>query len=130
MSTSTPPKEHRLNLRLSDQEWNKIHKLASNTTCRSVSEYCRKVLLHEPVTVYHRNQSLDNLEEDLAPLLPILKTFGDDFNSLTQNLSPCKNNTGTDIMLDVLLLRSRQFLDTTTQIKELLTKIADTCAQA
>jgi len=129
MSSSTPPKEHRLNLRLSEQEWDKIHKLASNTTCRSVSEYCRKVLLHEPVKVFHRNQSLDHLEEDLAPLLPILKTFGDDFNTLIQGLS-ADNNAGTNIMLDVLLLRSRQFLDTATQIKDHLKKIADKCAQA
>jgi len=129
MAASTPPKEYRLNLRLSQQEWDKIHKLASNTTCRSVSEYCRKVLLHEPVTVFHRNQSFDNLEEDLAPLLPILKTFGDDFNTLIQGLS-ADNNAGTPIMLDILLLRSRQFLDTASRIKDLLTKIADTCAQA
>ncbi|HVV06431.1 MAG TPA: hypothetical protein VHC96_19505 [Puia sp.] len=128
MATSTPPKEHRLNLRLSEQEWNKIHKLASNTTCRSVSEYCRKVLLREPVIVYHRNQSFDNFEEDLAPLLPILKTFGEDFNTLIQGLSG-DNSTSANIMLDVLLLRNRQFLDTTTRIKELLTKITDTCSQ-
>ena len=129
MSTSQTSKEYRLNLRLSEQEWNKIHKLASNTTCRSVSEYCRKVLLREPVIVYHRNQSFDNLEEDLAPLLPILKTFGDDFNTLIQGLS-ADNNAGSHIMLDILLLRSRQFLDTASRIKDLLTKIADTCAQA
>lgn len=128
MATSTPPKEHRLNLRLSEREWNKIHKLASNTTCRSVSEYCRKVLLREPVIVYHRNQSFDNFEEDLAPLLPILKTFGEDFNTLIQGLSG-DNSTSANIMLDVLLLRNRQFLDTTTRIKELLTKITDTCSQ-
>jgi len=128
MATATPPKEYRLNLRLSEQEWNKIHKLASNTTCRSVSEYCRKVLLREPVIVYHRNQSFDIFEEDLAPLLPILKTFGDDFNTLIQGLSG-DNNVGTNIMLDVLLLRNRQFLDTATRIKELLTKIADACSQ-
>ena len=129
MATPTPPKEHRLNLRLSEQEWNKIHKLASNTTCRSVSEYCRKVLLREPVTVFQRNQSFDDFEEDLAPLLPILKTFGDDFNTLVQGLSG-DSNAGTNIMLDVLLLRSRQFLDTTVQIKELLIKISNTCVQA
>ena len=127
MATSQTSKEYRLNLRLSEQEWNKIHKHASNTTCRSVSEYCRKILLREPVIVFHRNQSFDDFEEDLAPLLPILKDFGDDFNTLIQGLSG-SNNTGTNIMLDVLLLRNRQFLDTVTRIKELLTKIADTCA--
>ncbi|HVU55939.1 MAG TPA: hypothetical protein VHD83_12835 [Puia sp.] len=129
MATSQPPKEFRLNLRLSEQEWNKIQKHASNTTCRTVSEYCRKVLLNQPVRVYHRNQSLDDIEEQLAPLLQTLKTFGEDFNYLINGMSS-GNNTGTTIMHEILLLRSRQFLDTTSQIKELLIKIADKCAQA
>jgi hypothetical protein len=36
-------RQFRLNIRLTQQEWDKVHKLASNTTCRSVSEYARKV---------------------------------------------------------------------------------------
>jgi len=31
------------------------------TTCRSLSEYARKVLLNKPVTVIHRNASIDSL---------------------------------------------------------------------
>jgi len=130
MATSPPPKEFRLNLRLSEQEWNKIHKLASSTTCRSVSEYARKVLLNQPVRVFHRNQSFDDFEEHLAPLLPTLKTFGDDFHLLVQQLSSMDKSTNAEILLEILILRSRQFLDTSIQIKELLSKISDTCAQA
>lgn len=130
MPASQPPKEYRLNLRLSEQEWNKIHKLTSKTTCRSVSDYCRKVLLNEPVRVFQRNQSFDDLEEDLAPLLPMLKTFGDDMHAITQSMSPSRHQNGTDVLLEVLLLRSRQFIDLTTQIKDLLIKISDACGRA
>jgi hypothetical protein len=129
MSVPIKPKEYRLNLRLSEQEWNKIQKYSSNTTCRSVSEYCRKVLLNDPVAVFYRNQSFDKFEEDLAPLLPILKTLGDDFNELIKVLSAA-NGSNIPVLLEILLVRNRQFLENTNQIKELLIKIADTCAQA
>lgn len=129
MSSSKQPKEFRLNLRLSEHEWNKIQLLASNTTCRTVSEYCRKVLLNRPVRVFRRNRSLDDIEETLAPLLLQLKTFGDDFNMLVQQLSSTDKNVSINTALEILLLRSRQFLETTTRIKELLIKISDICAQ-
>ena len=42
----------RLNLRLTQQEWDKIHRLAANSTCRSMSEYARTVLSQKPVRVF------------------------------------------------------------------------------
>ena len=67
---------HRLNIRLDQKEWDKVHKLTSNSTCRSVSEYARKVLLEKPVRVFYRNQSFDDFEEQMIRLLPQLEAFG------------------------------------------------------
>jgi len=102
MNTSKKPKEYRLNIRLSESEWNKIQHHASNTTCRSVSEYCRKILLNKPVRVFYRNQSFDDFEEDLVRLLPILNAYANDHDN---------------------------FVATANEIKALLIKIADTCVQ-
>jgi uncharacterized protein (DUF1778 family) len=102
MSTSQKPKEYRLNIRLSESEWNKIQHHASNTTCRSTSEYCRKVLLNKPVRVFYRNQSFDDFEEELVRLLPMLNAYAKDHDN---------------------------FVATANEIKALLIKIADTCAQ-
>jgi hypothetical protein len=118
MTESQKPKEHRLNIRLSEAEWKKINHHASGTTCRSVSEYCRKVLLNKPVRVFVRNQSFDDFEEELVRLLPVLNTYADNFNHLVQQPS-------SDI--HTLLLLHGLFMKVADDIKELLIKIADTC---
>src|ERR1700744_1042340 len=77
---------HRLNIRLDDKEWNKLHKFTSNSTCRSVSEYARKVLLEKPVRVFYRNQSFDDFEETMVRVLARLETFGDNFTLLVKEI--------------------------------------------
>lgn len=74
----------RLNIRLSEEEWDKIHHLAANTTCRSVSDYARKVLSRKPVRVFYRNKSFDAFEEQMTRLLPLLEKLaaGNDPNDL------------------------------------------------
>ena len=74
-TTSEKARPRRLNIRLSQPEWDKIHKLAEGTTCRSVSEYARRVLSRKPVRVFYRNKSFDIFEEQMTRLLPLLETF-------------------------------------------------------
>src|SRR5258708_13928130 len=80
----------RLNIRLSQQEWDKVHRLSSNTTCRSISEYSRKILLNKPVKVFYRNQSFDHFEQQMTRLLPQLQTIGANFDQFLQKLTPLK----------------------------------------
>ena len=121
MSTSQKPKERRLNIRLSDQEWDKIQRHASNTTCRNVSDYCRKVLLNKPVKVFYRNQSFDDFEEELVRLLPVLNTYADNLDLLAKS---AQSTSQFPVIMDI----HKAFLQTAGDIKELLIKIADTCA--
>ena len=62
-------RSHRLNIRLSQAEWEKVHRLCANSTCRSVSEYARKILLKEPVSQLFRNPSLAELATHVPPLV-------------------------------------------------------------
>lgn len=121
MTTSQKPKERRLNIRLTEQEWNKIQHHASGTTCRNVSDYCRKVLLNKPVKVFYRNQSFDNFEEEWVRLLPILNTYADNLNSLVRSPE-------LTTILPAIMKMHNAFMTTANDIKELLIKIADTCA--
>ena len=51
------------------QEQNtQIRDMAARSTCRSLSEYGRKVLMKTPVAITHRNLSLDALIEELNGL--------------------------------------------------------------
>jgi len=116
--TTTPPARlRRLNIRLSQQEWDKVHKLSANSTCRSVSEYARKVLSEKPVKVFYRNQSFDEFEDRMTTLLPLLEAFGDNFSHLIK--------TRPD--LQTLVDAHGAFSKTAEEIKTHLEKLSDQC---
>ena len=131
MNQSIPAQKarlHRLNIRLDQKEWDKVHKLTSNSTCRSISEYARKVLLEKPVRVFYRNQSFDDFEETMVRVLAQLEAFGDNFDLLVKK-SLSMDMAGISPMVPALLDYQRQFLATAEQIKVHVKKLADLCDQ-
>jgi len=57
-----PPNDDRpviMSIHCSKKEYDKISELKKGTTCRSLSEYARKMMLGQPVAVTFRNASLD-----------------------------------------------------------------------
>jgi hypothetical protein len=50
-----------LSIRLSQEEFKEVYRQCENSTCRSLTEYAKKVLTKKPVTVKIRNQSQDDL---------------------------------------------------------------------
>src|ERR1700761_1653080 len=82
MQPLSKPRLRRLNIRLSQQEWDQVKSLSSDTTCRNVSEYARLLLLDKPVRVFYRNQSFDNFEQLMSRLLAELDEFGDKIDNL------------------------------------------------
>jgi len=121
------PRLRRLNIRLSQQEWDKVHLLSSKTTCRSVSEYTRKVLLGKPVNVYYRNKSFDNFEEQMTRLLSQLEDFGDNFDQLIKKLSSLENVAEVIKALPLLHAYIQDFVITANIIKMHIVKLADQC---
>jgi uncharacterized protein (DUF1778 family) len=84
----------RLNIRLSEEEWDKIHHLAAGTTCRSISDYARKVLSRKPVRVFYRNKSFDAFEEQMTRLIPLLENLaaGNDLPAITTTVQEIKTH--------------------------------------
>jgi hypothetical protein len=44
-----------LHIRLSEHELETLKRRSEKTTCRGLSDYARRILLHQKVTVYTRN---------------------------------------------------------------------------
>jgi hypothetical protein len=65
-------RSRRLNLRLSEHEWEKAHRLCANSTCRSISEYARKLLTKQPIIQLFRNPSPEDLLSRIPPLLEFI----------------------------------------------------------
>ena len=120
-------KDIRLNIRLSPQEWDKIHRLAANTTCRSVSEYARKVLAKQPVTVFYRNQSFDEFEEQMIRLLNQLETFGDNYDQLVKKMATLEFRPEITLTIFQLHACMNDFSKTVTTIREHIEKLSDQC---
>jgi hypothetical protein len=60
MKVNTTPKRF-LSVRLSSEELEEVKQYSQTSSCRSLTEYVRKVLTKKPVTVKVRNQSQDDL---------------------------------------------------------------------
>lgn len=119
----------RLNIRLSQQEWDKVHKLSSMSTCRSVSDYARKVLSEKPVKVFYRNRSFDEFEEQMTILLPRLEAFGESMDELVKKIPYMTNYPYTREMLASILEYGREFAKTAAEIKLHIEKLARQCDQ-
>lgn len=75
-----------LHLRLKPDEYQKIHRKFSKSTCRKLSEYARKNLLNEPLTMNYRNQSVDEFMYEIIRLRSELNALGNNFNQAVKKL--------------------------------------------
>jgi len=76
----------KVTVRFKQAEYNIINASFKKTTKRKLSEYIRFVLLEKPVTVYTRDQSIDDLMAQLVLLKNELSAIGSNFNQAVKRL--------------------------------------------
>jgi len=76
----------KVTVRFKPEEYNKVNVSFKTTTKKKLSEYIRFVLLEKPVTVYTRDQSVDDLMSELVQLRKELSGMGSNFNQLVKRL--------------------------------------------
>ena len=76
----------KVTVRFKPEEYNKVNTAFKTTTKKKLSEYIRFVLLEKPVTVYTRDQSLDDFMAELVRLRNELSAIGSNFNQLVKRL--------------------------------------------
>jgi len=76
----------KVTVRFKPDEYNKVNTSFKSTTKKKLSEYIRFVLLEKPVTVYTRDQSLDEFMAELVRLRNELSAIGNNFNQLVKRL--------------------------------------------
>jgi hypothetical protein len=57
-----------VSVRLTEEEFKEVYRQCENSTCRSLTEYVKKVLTKKSVTVKVRNQSQDELLQTMIGL--------------------------------------------------------------
>src|SRR6476661_2402363 len=88
-----------LHIRLNEREYETIMAYWQQTTSIKRSDYVRRVLLQKPVRVLYRNQSTDELLEQLLQLKAKLEKLENYFHETTQYLQNCPDTPEVKIGL-------------------------------
>jgi hypothetical protein len=91
MKKTKPRRTRFVGLRFTEEEFSKIGKLKEHATTPAISEFIRRCVLHKPVTMRHRNQSLDEIMLELTAIRKELKAIGNNFNQSAKALHTFKS---------------------------------------
>ena len=86
-----------LSIRLSTEEYAEVYQHLQQSTCRSLTEYVKKVLTNKPVTVKVRDQSREEILQQLTLIKSRLETLVDkaapaDAEHLLREVAEIKSN--------------------------------------
>lgn len=73
--------------RVNQAEFITIKSVFSKTTFNKMSEYFRAVLLRKPITILHRNKSLDEFMAVMEKLRDELNSIGSNYNQTVKKLN-------------------------------------------
>src|ERR1700678_1533671 len=73
-------------LRFTAEEFAKLDEWRRKSTSPEISEYIRRVLFGKPITVYQRNQSLDDVMAEMTRLRTELNAIGTNLNQIVKRL--------------------------------------------
>lgn len=76
-----------IGLRLTADEYADLEKRWKKSTVRKLSEYVRRVLFGKSLTVFTRNQSLDEFQAEMVLLRRELNAIGVNFNQAVHRLN-------------------------------------------
>jgi hypothetical protein len=119
-----------LHLRLKPDEYQKIFKKFSNSTCRKLSEYARKNLLEKPVTTNYRNQSLDEFMSEIIRLRVELNAIGNNFNQAVKKLHTLQQIPEFKNWIISYELEKKILLNKVEEIKKYIQKISEKWLQS
>jgi hypothetical protein len=91
----TSPKRF-ISIRLSPAEFKEVHRRVERTTCNSLTEYVKKVITGKPVTVKVRNESQDQLRQEIIHVK----------NQLTQLADTAERTNNHTLLVEIAEIKS------------------------
>lgn len=114
-----------LHLRLSEDEYKKIHHQFAQTTSRKLSDYARKILLGKPLVSTYRNQSLDDFMAEVIRLRKELNGVGNNFNQVVKKLHTLNHTTDVQQWIVTCEREKTKILSSVESIEKVISKMAD-----
>jgi len=114
-----------LNIRLKPDEYKVLEKRFNKTTFQTMSEYHRALLLGNPVTVIHRDKSMDEVLEELILLRRELNFVGNNLNQAVRSINSAHGFPDTKLWINLLAIINGKLDPSIDQIKARINKYAD-----
>lgn len=118
-------RDRKLTVRLSEQEYNKVVQSFKTTTKRKLSEYVRYVLLDKPVTVYTRDQSLDEIIHMFVALKGELSAIGNNFNQSVKKLHTLSQFSDMKAWVSTTEMQRQLFMEKVAEINLKMAQLSD-----
>ena len=125
MANKSTNRSRLVTLRLTPMEYQQLSNRFKGTTCRKLSDYMRKVLLEQKLTMYTRNQSLDDFMTEMILLRSELNAIGNNFNQAVHRLHTLDKIPEFVIWIKANELLKKELLTKVEQIKLRIEKISD-----
>ncbi len=125
MKTEKSNLTRKVTVRFKAEEYNKVNVSFKATTKKKLSEYIRYVLLGKPVTVYTRDQSVDELMAELVRLRKELSAIGSNFNQLVKRLHTASHFQEIKTLALQTESDQKKFLEKTNEINLKIAEMSD-----
>ncbi len=110
--------------RFTAAEFAVIERRFKATTCRQMSEYLRKCILHKPLTVKYRNESLDEMMLEIIRLRKELNALANNFNQAVKKLHTLRQIPEFRDWILHSEIQRRELLDRVQEIQKVMEKTA------
>ncbi|MBT2563745.1 mobilization protein [Pedobacter sp. ISL-68] len=84
--------KHYIRIRVDEQTLKRLNKMQKSSDCKGLSQLARKILMQEPVQIFHRDISMNGPMEELAMIRKEIRSIGININQQTYHfhISPSK----------------------------------------
>jgi len=117
------------NLRFKPEEYQLLEGRFKKTRFRKISEYMRSVLLDKPVTVLYRDQSMDDLLEELINLRQELNAVGNNLNQAVRNINATHGQADARLWMNLLSVVNGKLEPAIMEIKDRMNNYAEVWSQ-
>lgn len=114
-----------IGLRLTPKEYEQIEAKWKRSTCSKLSEFVRRILFGKPITVYQRNQSLDDFMAEMMQLRTELNSIGNNFNQAVKKLHTLGQISEFRSWIMTYELERQTLFNKVDEVKNRINKIAD-----
>lgn len=107
------------------EEYAKIELQYKASTCRNKSEYIRNLIYNRPITILYRNQSLDDLIEEITILNNEINTIKNELSKNLEIMYKHKNSSEYNQKIQEIELKIAKLHQIIDQVKNQIIKITD-----